>query len=309
MKITLIVIVLLILAAFIPFQQHASINIRANYFEVCQQLASADNWKRWQPDIRKGFDLTKQYKPTTNSSGFLINIPGQTFKVESISANTFKVIRTVNYLDHECFYTVVPGDASNTSTVIIDTKNNVGKWLFSKFDSSGSILDVPRQLKSFMEDAKQYYGFNISEKSVAESYLVVKKEIISTQDKYQAIVKAVRELHSYINQNNIKPIQALSGAYYPQRSDSLQIMVGIPVNKQLNSTGDITFMHMPGGKWLVGDYKGKYSGRQQLYKAMEKYMQDHALLKQIAPFERYLDNKPPASDDDVINMQVNYPVL
>ncbi|MBB6128660.1 GyrI-like domain-containing protein [Mucilaginibacter lappiensis] len=309
MKITLIVIVLLIIAAFIPFQQHASINIRANYFEVCQQLASADNWKRWQPDIRKGFDLTKQYKPTTNSSGFLINIPEQAFKVENISANTFKVTKTLNHIDREYFYTVIPGITGNNATVVIDAKNNMGKWLFLKFSSSGSILDIPEELKSFMEDAKQYYGFNISEKNVEERYLAVKKETILAINKYPAMAKAAKELHGFITQNNMQTLPGLFSVGYPQKPDSLQLLVGITVDKQLKSTGNITFMRMPGSKVLVGDYKGKYRERQQLYDAMEKYMHDHALQKQVAPIERYLDNKPPTGDDDIINMQVNYPVL
>jgi effector-binding domain-containing protein len=309
MKITFAVLVLLIIAAFIPFQQHASINIRSNYFDVCQQLRSADNWKRWQPDIRSQFDKTGQGKLTTDSSGFLINIPDQVFKVENINANTFKVTRTLNHIDHPYFYTVNPGIAHDNTTVIIDVKNNVGKWLFSQFASSGDMLHLPGELKNFMENAKLYYGFNINEKDFDASSMAVKKETIAAKNKYTGMAKAVKDLHDFLNQNGIPSLSGLSGVCYPQKNDSLQILIGMPVNKALNSTGDITFMQMPGGKWLTGDYKGKYSGRQQLYNAMEKYMQDHSLSKQMAPIERYLDNKPPASDDDIVNMQVNCPVL
>jgi len=309
MKITFAVLVLLIIAAFIPFHQHASISIRANYFEVSQQLISADNWKRWQPDVRNELANSKQDKLSADGSAFLISIPGQSFKVESMSANTFNVIRTQNHMEHQYCYTVVPEAANNRTSIVVDVKNNAGKWLLSKFDSSGNILDDLRSLKEFMENAKLYYGFNINEKTVDESYLAIKKETILTKDKYAEIAHAAKDVRDFIAQNNLQAQQSLAGAYYPKKTDSLQILIGIPVNKQVNSTGGITFMHMPGGKWLVGDYKGKYSGRQQLYNAMEKYMQDHSLLKQIAPFERYLDNNPPASDDDIINMQVNYPVL
>ncbi len=309
MKTTVIALVLLIIIGFIPFRQHASIDIRANYFDVCQQFISANNWKRWQPDIRNEYNLTKQDKSVADSSGFLINTPEQTLKVEIINANTFKVIRTLNHIDHEYFYTVIPGSKNNTTTVMVDVKNNVGKWFLLKLSSSGSILNIPEELKSFIENARLYYGFNIREKNVDESYLAVKKETIPAKNKYPDMAKAVKELHSFITQNNIQALPGLFSVGYPQKTDSLQLLVGITVDKKLNSTGGITFMHMPGGKVLVGDYKGKYSERQQLYNAMEKYMQDHALLKQIAPFERYLDNKPPASDDDIINMQLNYPVL
>jgi len=307
MKITFAVLVLLIIAAFIPFQQHASISIRANYFEVCQQLISADNWKRWQPDIRNALANSKQDKLSTDGRAFLISIPGQSFKVESMSANTFNVTRTQNHMEYH--YTVIPEVANNHTTIVVDVKNNAGKWLLSKLDSSGNILDDLKLLKGFMENAKLYYGFNINEKNVDETYLAIKKETILTRNKYAEIARAAKDVRDFIAQNNLQARQSLAGAYYPKKTDSVQILIGIPVTKQLNSNGDITFMHMPGGKWLVGDYKGKYSGRQQLYNAMEKYMQDHSLLKQIAPFERYLDNKPPASDDDIINMQVNYPVL
>lgn len=309
MKITFTVIVLLIIAVFIPFHQQASVSIKTSYFEVCQQLISANNWKRWQPDIRNELANAKQIKLTADGRTFLISIPGQSFEVENLSANSFKITKTRNHIAHQYNYTVMPDGADNNTTIVVDVKNNVGKWLLSKFDSAGNILDDLNALKKFMGDAKLYYGFNINEKNVDESYLAIKKETILTQNKYAAIARAAKDVHDFIVQNNLQAQQPLTGAYYPQKTDSLQILIGIPVNKQVNSTGGITFMHMPGGKWLIGDYKGKYSDRQQLYNAMEKYMQDHALLKQIAPVERYLDNKPPANDDDIINMQVNYPVL
>ena len=310
MKITVIAFVSLIIIGFIPFRQHASIDIRANYFDVCQQFISADNWKRWQPEIHNGSDLAKQDKSVAGSSGFLINIPEQTFKVEIISANTFKVTRTQNHIDHEYFYTVIPGNKNNTTTVIVDAKNNVGKWLLSKFNSPESIMNIPQELKSFMENARLYYGFSINEKNIDESYLAVKKETILAKNKYPEMAKAAKELHSFIIQNNMRALPGLFSVGYPQKADSLQLLVGITVDKKLNSTGgSITFMHMPGGKVLVGDYTGKYGERQQLYNAMEKYLRDHTLQKQIAPFEKYLDNKTPTGNNDIVNMQLNYPVL
>ncbi|WP_183565676.1 GyrI-like domain-containing protein [Mucilaginibacter sp. SP1R1] len=307
MKKAVIVLFLLIIIGFIPFQQHSSVLIKSNYFDVCQQLNSPDNWKRWQTDIHNQLD--KAHTVKTDTTGFLINIPGRAFSVKNTDGNKFNVMISSNHIDHHYYYTVMPGALpySNT-TILIDFKTNVGRWLLSQFTVSDNTV-VIQQLKAFMEDARLYYGFNINQKNVAESYIAVKKEIIPAKNKYPEMVKAATELHSFIAQNNIEATQALSGAYYTQKADSLQIMIGIPVNRQVNSTGCITFMHMPGGKMLVGDYTGKYSDRQKIYNAMEKYLQDHNLLKQIAPFERYLDNKVPSGDKDIVNMQVNYPVL
>ena len=309
MKKAVIILVLLIVIGFIPFQQHSSINIRSNYFDVCQQLISPDSWKRWQPDIRDKFNAANNSKVTADSTGFLISIPGQVFNVKNTNGNKFSVVRTVNFIDHHYAYTVMPDAENNNATVYIDVKNNVVKWLFSQFDPAEKNGDIIQQLKGFMEDAKQYYGFDISEKSVAESYLAVKKETIPAKNKYPAIINAAKELHVFIDQHHVKAVQALAGAYYSQKNDSLQILIGIPVNKQVAPSANIVFMNMPGGKVLVGDYNGKYGERQKIYSAMEKYIRDHSLLKQVAPFERYLNNKVPESDSDLVNMQVNYPVL
>jgi effector-binding domain-containing protein len=307
MKKAIIALVLLIVIGFIPIQQHNSVSIRSNYFDVCQQLMQADNWKRWEPEING--NAADQVHTQHFGSAFLIETPDQLFNITSISANTFKVIVTRNHVGHHYFYTVAPGIKNNDATVIIDAKTNVFKWLIAQFQPSAQPAALMLSLKSFMENPKQYYGFNISEKNVTESYFAVKKETISTKHKFPEIRKAAEELNTFIGENNIKAIQPVSGSYYPHKVDSLQILIGIPVNKQISSTSDITFMRMPGGKVIVGDYAGKYNERQKIYTAMEKYMQDHSLLKQVAPFERYLNNKVPESDTDIVNMQVNYPVL
>jgi effector-binding domain-containing protein len=307
MKKGIIVLVVLILVGFIPFQQRRTVSIKSNYFDVCQQLIAAGNWKRWVPEISS--KAVTQIQTDTFNSGFLITTPNQAFKVKSISGNTYNVVRTLNHIDYHYTYTVVPAIKGNNTAVVIDAKTNVFKWLVSQIEQSAEPDALVLNLKSFMEDAKRYYGFTINEKNVAESYIAVKKETIATKNKYPEINKAVKGLNSFIEQNNIKAIQPIYGSYYPYKADSLQILIGIPVNKQLNPTTAVSFMRMPGGKVVVGDYQGKYGERQKVYAATEKYIQDHFLQKQIAPFERYLDNKVPANDSDIVNMQINYPVL
>jgi effector-binding domain-containing protein len=285
MKKAIIVLILLIIIGFIPFQQHSSVDIKSNYLDVCQQLAGG----------------TQTQTPKFNTGGG--------FNITTISPNVFKAATNGSYINHYCFYTVVPEIKNNYTTVAIDAPTNVFKWLISQVQPSVKPAVLITGLKAFMENARLYYGFNISEKEVTENYIAVKKETVLTKKKFPEINKAVRDLNIFIAQNNAKAVHALSCSYYPQRADSVQVLIGIPINKQLKPTNDIACMRMPGGKMLIGDFNGKYSDRQKLYNAMEKYMQDHSLAKQIAPFERYLDNRIPASDTDSVNMQINYPVL
>ena len=307
MKKAVIVLAILIVIGFIPFQQHSSVSIRSNYFDVCQQLMNAGDWNRWEPEINSYTD--NQISTQSFKSGFLIRTPNQVFNIKNVGANTFNVVKTRNHINYHCFYMVVPEIKNSYATVVIDAKTNVFKWLISRVEPSAEPAYLMLSLKAFMENPRLYYGFTIHEKNVAESYLAVKKETILAKNKYPEINKAANDIKNFIAQSNIKAVSSLSGSYYPHQSDSLQILIGIPVNKQVNSTPAITFMHMPGGKVIVGDYDGKYSERQKVYTAVEKYIQDHDLKKQVLPFERYLNNKAPAGENDIVNMQVNYPVL
>ncbi|MDN3550457.1 GyrI-like domain-containing protein [Mucilaginibacter aquaedulcis] len=285
MKKAIIVFILFIIIGFIPFQQHNSVDIKSNYFDVCQQLAGGNQTKT----------------PKFN--------PGKDFNITAISANVFSAATICGPMSYNCFYTVAPGIKNNYAIIAIDAPTNVFKWLISQVQPSVKPDALVLNLKAFMENARIYYGFNIIEKDVAENYIAVKKETVPIQNKFPEINRAVKDLNSFIAQNNAKAIHPLSCSYYPHQADSVQVLVGIPVNKQIQPTANITCMRMPGGKMLVGDFNGKYSDRQKLYNAMEKYIQDHSLSKQIAPFERYLDNRIPASDTDSVNMQINYPVL
>lgn len=303
MRKALIALVVLIVIGFIPFSQQRSVTIKANYFDVCQQLRLPANWGKWEHgSIAPLNQLTE--KGVANAE-FLIHTPGFVYNITCINANIFQVITTSNYISYKYFYTVVPGVKNNSTAIIIDYKTNVLKWFLSSFWK-----DTPvDNLKSFMEDARLYYGFVIEEKKTDETYVAVKKETIVAQNKYAAIYKAAHELDSFIVQNHINPTQHISVSYYPKKADSLQILIGIPVSKKGIAGNNVNFMRMPGGKVVVGSYKGKYAERQKIYTAMEKYIQDHYLQKQVAPFETYLNNKTPSGDSDVVNMQLSYPVL
>ncbi|WP_184545425.1 GyrI-like domain-containing protein [Mucilaginibacter sp. FT3.2] len=307
MKKAIIAVIVLIVIGFIPFQQKSIVNIKAGYFDVCQQLLLAGNWIKWQPDINN--TPPQQVKTDNIHSGFLITIPNQVFKMVSGSANTFDINTTITGVNYHYLYTVVPRDIYNNGAVIITANTNLFKWLITKFKPNEKPDGLIQNLKAFMENAKLYYGFTIKEKNVAETYMAVKKETILLAGKYPQIGKAFNDLNSFIAQKNIKATQPISGTYYLRGKDSIQMLIGISINKEINSGNGIAIMRMPAGKVVIGDYKGKYGERQKIYNAMEKYIQDNFLAKQVAPYERYLDNKLPAGDNDTVNMQVNYPVL
>jgi effector-binding domain-containing protein len=89
--------------------------------------------------------------------------------------------------------------------------------------------------------------------------------------------------------------------------DSVQVKVGLFINKEVKSGNGIEFTRMPkGGPLYAAKFKGEFSKRGEAYEALKQYFADHSHQMVLLPFETYLDNKLPVSDNDTINIQVNF---
>jgi len=106
-----------------------------------------------------------------------------------------------------------------------------------------------------------------------------------------------------------KQLSRFSVSYIPLQGDSLQLTVGIPVDKIASPMDSISCLSLPAtGRVLVGNYEGKFSDRKKIYNAMTKYLTDHHLSIPAESFERYLNDSLPTSDSSEIKMELNYPV-
>lgn len=310
MKKVILLLTIVIIIAFVPFKKQININIKAPFYDVCQQLLKVDNWKKWQPDIHKNIITSPALiSIKTSKNGFLITSPQQTFNIKYTSVNVFNVDRIIHHVNYKFNYVINPSLSNTNTTIIVSYKINLFKLLVAGLSINDNLNPVI-DLKKFMEDPMLYYGFNIYEKQVPESHLLVKsKTVLVKNDRYVVMKNLVDELRGYAEKNNLATIQPVTAEYINKQPDSLQIVIGMPVNQKVKSTNNIIYMHMPAGKVIIGVYKGKYAERQKIYTGMEKYIQNFGLQKQVLPLEKYTDNKLPSSDTDIVNMQIYYPVL
>ena len=89
--------------------------------------------------------------------------------------------------------------------------------------------------------------------------------------------------------------------------DSVQVKVGFFINKEVKSGNGIQFTRMPkGGPLYAVKFKGEFSKRGGAYEALKQYFTDNSHQMVLLPFETYLNNKLPVSDNDTINIQVNF---
>ncbi|MGI4020982.1 MAG: hypothetical protein ACRYFA_05710 [Janthinobacterium lividum] len=315
MKKILVFIVLILavaLVCLIPFKQQKMINIKVQYFIALQQLLQPENWRKWQPEIKQAWEKDSvQVKLTKNKlkKTFTYAAPKILLLVNNEQGFAFNILKDIYGKVNSYTYIAIPKLIDNTANIIVVTRTSIVKLLYEFFINNSTQTDII-SLKNYLEDPRQYYGFDIRRTMVTDSNIVVEKKRILVKNKSLEIAQTEQDLKAYIQQQNLKIVQPVIADIRNIGQDSLRLMIGLPINKQTVSGGKIQFMHQPPhGHMLIGFYNGRYGGRQKLYLAMKTYIADHNLSSPEDAYEKYLDNKIPVSDTSWVRLQVNFPIF
>lgn len=296
-----------LVCGFIPVTRSDSFKINAPFDNVYQQFALSKNWLNWQPEL-KAISKSNQIKTDSNKSGFQITAPLITVNVQNKGVGNFTVTQTQN--SRICNYTCVltPESTSNNTLATVISKTSLFiylKDLFSMDDKQPALAG----LKNYMEDTRLYYGFTIRKELTPEKLIAVKKGSSTKSGLCQEEDKMLNELNGFILKNSLKVTSPLQIQYVVETKDSVQVMLGLPVNKKAVTTNGIEYMTMPKGKILVSYFNDVYKNREKLYNAMRQYMRDNYIRPMIQPFERFDNNKLPLSDSSRVNMQLIVPYM
>lgn len=296
---------------FIPFNHRQTVHIQASFLNTFQQTSKPDNWKKWQPELMAAMKQKQNpnaIKIINTTSGFSISAGNTQLNVHKIDGLSYAVDKLIAGKSSSYTFLPIPDTHNDSSLVIVSQKINLIHFLFDTFKSTPAGADM-LQLKSYMEDAYRYYGFDIRRGTVIDSNVVVEKRVVAARNKQAAVAQVQQELHAFILQHHLRMVQPIIADIRQSGNDSVRLMIGLPVNERITSVGNIQFMHLPRrGHMLSGIYIGLYSGREKLYSAMRSYMTDYNLASPEDPYEKYLDNKIPASDTSYVHLQVNFPI-
>lgn len=305
----LIILVLFCIAFIFPITQKTTINISATFDNTLLQIIHLENWKNWYPEIKEAYKNNPadySLKEDTSKKIYTINIPGKKYIIHAISPMSYEVSEVSNNDEDIFAFTVFPGGAPGKMQINLIRKTSLIFILFNKNNAGKKVIN---ELKSYLEDPKQFYGFEIKKDKIRDSIIASKSFRIKKEDMFLKIHNAYLDLMQYIKTNNLVKTDHVSISYIPLQDDSIEITVGIPVNKVAAENKEINCLLLPAkGNILVGKYEGKFSNRQKIYFAMSKYMTDHTLSTPAESFERYLNDSIPVSDSSVIKIELNYPI-
>jgi effector-binding domain-containing protein len=297
-------IIVLALIALIQITEAYKLNINSSYYNVYQNLATAKGWVKWYPGFKdKGYRITRDsldgFNITSSSSSVVLQKKG-------LGAFDINVTQGYDVSLYNCYVTV--SDTMGISKLDVSRQVNVYKYLWLKITDTNQKSFI-YSLKNYLEDTRQYYGYIINKQVTNEKLMIVKREKSINEDicpKNRALLKDLLDVSVKEDLSIIGPVQL---QYVTSIKDSTEIMVGLPIAKKQGAISGVQYMPAPGGKVLVGYFKGKYKDRQKLYQAMSLYIADHYLHANTKPFEKFENNQLPSNEETIVSLKVIIPYI
>ncbi|HUZ59685.1 MAG TPA: GyrI-like domain-containing protein [Hanamia sp.] len=305
----LVIIVLIAIGSFYPITQNSTINISATFENTILQVIHIDNWKNWYPEVKKAYETNPadySIKKDSSQKIYTITIPGRKINIHQVTPMSYEVNEVGGAVENNFAFTVFPGGSHKMMKIFLVRK---APLIYSLFRDKNIGENTLQGLKYYLETPKELYGFDIKMSEIRDP--VIASSVFKTKkgNIFIKIQGTYNELMQYLKENKLIKTGHVSISYIPIMGDSLQVTVGVPVNKSAPSGKEIKCLSLPAkGRVLVGNYDGKFSDRQKIYNAMTKYLTDHNLAIPAESFERYLNDSIPTSESSEIRMELDYPV-
>lgn len=168
---------------------------------------------------------------------------------------------------------------------------------------------IIQQLAVYLSDAQNVYGIRVNGTTVADSLLITTKAMMQQEPDLASIYQLITRLEDYAKASGA---QAVNPPMLNKRrvdSSQVEVMVALPINKVINSSGTIVFKRMPAGNLLVTEVKGGAAVVREAFSRLEHYIEEHGYESPAIPFESLVTNRQQQTDTAQWITRIYYPVF
>ena len=311
MKYARLVMTLLILSSVICFYWLIPSTIKVSTFKVTG--AHELTILRLINNHDLTFKSMSNYKDKANNQ---IKIDNIYFSLNNVLSNLIQVDITTDKLKTKSFITV---NSINKDSAAIhwffeikSDWNPLHRW--SDYQEAKKIKNATAQLlneiKTFVEQPVNIYGFDIKEISLKDTLLMVTKFKCDKRPTNAQIYTATDELSKYLNQFNVKAINNPMVTILDNQTYDYTVMVGLSINSKIPETEKFTLKRMPvNGKMFVAEVTGGSSTIQNGYSALKNYLLDSKRPSPAVPFELLINDRRQITDSAKWQTRLYYPVM
>ncbi|MBA4166099.1 MAG: GyrI-like domain-containing protein [Chitinophagaceae bacterium] len=162
--------------------------------------------------------------------------------------------------------------------------------------------------KNFCDKDSNVYGLHIQQRSTRDTFLVATKFSTRNYPSLSIIYDNINKLRKFAVENNAAETSSPMLNITKEDSSHYNCMVAVPVNQQVTNKGDIFFVRMVPGRFLVTELKGGPLTISQAHQTMRQYFQDYKRTSMAIPFEYLVTDRQ--FDKDTANWvtRLYYPV-
>ena len=164
--------------------------------------------------------------------------------------------------------------------------------------------------KNFYSRAENVYDLQVEHSLVVDSTLLFTSASTKSFPGTEFIYNLIDKLTAYATSHSAKitgyPMLNISTA------DSTEFLtkVALPVDKKLNSSGNISYRWMlGGGNILVTEVKGGPSAISKATKKLEEYIADHRYVSPAIPFQSLVTDRLKVKDTSRWVTKIYYPIM
>jgi len=310
--IAILILLLLFIASiylFVPniISISQSIPINANKDGLYRNLSDERNWNQWWPaDTALVKDSLYHFFSYNDYFYRIDNKAFSSFRI-SITNKNFIAITSLNLFDTRLDSVKLLWGAR------IPASYNPLRRLQVYFKSRNLNRDMKiilEKMQSFFSKTENVYGFDIKNASVVDTALISTFASSKGYPATEFVYGLIDQLKKYITAQSAKetgfPMLNISTA------DSINFLtkVAIPTDKELPSSGNISYKWMlGGGNILVTEVRGGPASITKAFQQVENYVNDHQHRSPAIPFQSLVTDRRLEPDTSKWITRIYYPIL
>ena len=131
-------------------------------------------------------------------------------------------------------------------------------------------------------------------------HAVTIRSVTTEKDLPELVGKVFDSLMKYISKQESLALGPAFVAYHSMDEDNLEVEIGFPVGEHLEGEGDIICSRIPGGKRVVGYYKGTYAYMPYFHEEMFKWILMNDLEPNGVIYEYYFNSPGNVPDEELL---------
>ncbi|MGF7072948.1 hypothetical protein [Mucilaginibacter sp. 3215] len=265
-------------------------------------LTTESGWNKWWPGTKTGY---RQY----NFKGTKIGIDKMT------NSSTYLKLKKDNltFSGKISYFADAEGSVKFKWDAVDENNTQFLSRITNYFktkDVENRVAEILLNLKHFLEDERNAYGYRIYLNHAKDTVLLASANTYPEYPSLQAIYSTIKTLQEQAVGQGAKQTNFPMLNVTQTDEHEYQVNVALPINKTITPFQKTSINNIPkGGNLLVVDVRGGQNTVNNALAQVKIYLKDHRLISPAMPFQSLVTNRLAQKDTSKWITKIYYPIL